>query len=422
MLLACDNFSVEITHNYKDNNKNKTLLFLNGLDYLYVEFFVFMIALALNFFMLINLYGDDVVNGSAIYQAYINFIEYIIVIISGIFICLWLCTKWQFHYAVQKQIYLDYLKSKEKKDVTVEDIENNLTCIQKLEISLNLSLFQKNEINGLIILFVCGFVGLFVLNKQYNFFYALQLIIVMNLGENLKNIRISITIRWNQLLSTFLFMLLIMYLYAAIDYYYYYNPSMFRNGPDIIDQCNTIASCFLSVIIYGLRSHGGFGDMLEKPQFLKDRLTYYGRFFHDLVFFIVIIVFLLNIIFGIIIVSFRDLRINTSKKEYDIQNICFICGDSKEELEKQNISFREHTDQVHSIWNYMYYIILVKNSDPTDLNSVNSYVYENIQKKSIGWIPTKDFNAKKDDEEENGEEEEEDGRKETKQQLTTNEL
>jgi hypothetical protein len=46
---------------------------------------------------------------------------------------------------------------------------------------------------------------------------------------------------------------------------------------------------------------------------------------YDASFFMIVITILLNIIFGVIIDSFAQLRGLKSKRDDDIKNICFIC-------------------------------------------------------------------------------------------------
>jgi hypothetical protein len=66
--------------------------------------------------------------------------------------------------------------------------------------------------------------------------------------------------------------------------------------------------CLMFVINLGMRSGGGIGDALEQISYQNDSQLFYGRFFFDLSFFILIIIILLNIIFGIIIDTFAELR------------------------------------------------------------------------------------------------------------------
>lgn len=51
-----------------------------------------------------------------------------------------------------------------------------------------------------------------------------------------------------------------------------------------------------------------------------------GRVVYDLVFYFVVIVIVLNLIFGVIIDTFADLRSEKQQKELILRNTCFICG------------------------------------------------------------------------------------------------
>jgi hypothetical protein len=57
-----------------------------------------------------------------------------------------------------------------------------------------------------------------------------------------------------------------------------------------------------------------------------DAAYYWFRFVYDLSFFIIIIVLLMNLVFGIIIDAFGDMRDQRRETEDDISNKCFICG------------------------------------------------------------------------------------------------
>ena len=53
----------------------------------------------------------------------------------------------------------------------------------------------------------------------------------------------------------------------------------------------------------------------------------YGlRMAFDFSFFVIVVVILLNIIFGIIIDTFAELRAEKQKVEEEIRTRCFICG------------------------------------------------------------------------------------------------
>ena len=77
----------------------------------------------------------------------------------------------------------------------------------------------------------------------------------------------------------------------------------------------------------GVRIGGGVGSALAQISIQDD--DYWGRWFFDLSYFILITFILLNIIFGIIIDTFADLRDQKKAELKDVQEKCFICSLSK---------------------------------------------------------------------------------------------
>jgi hypothetical protein len=96
---------------------------------------------------------------------------------------------------------------------------------------------------------------------------------------------------------------------------------------------------------------------------------------------------LFSILFGIVIDTFAELREASQAVEFDMNNICFICGSKKDELEKENVNFYKHIRTDHYIWQYAEYIIGLKYVDPQETNAVNSYVIDMVNKKQISWFP-----------------------------------
>ena len=74
----------------------------------------------------------------------------------------------------------------------------------------------------------------------------------------------------------------------------------------------------------GLRNGGGIGDVLRPPS--MDEPFYIARVIYDMLFFFIVIIIVLNLIFGVIIDTFADLRAEKQQKEDILKNSCFICG------------------------------------------------------------------------------------------------
>lgn len=82
--------------------------------------------------------------------------------------------------------------------------------------------------------------------------------------------------------------------------------------------------CIITTLNHGLRNGGGIGDLLRVHS--KENNLFTGRVVYDMLFFFIIIIIILNLIFGVIIDTFADLRSEKQQKEHILQNNCFICG------------------------------------------------------------------------------------------------
>lgn len=54
--------------------------------------------------------------------------------------------------------------------------------------------------------------------------------------------------------------------------------------------------------------------------------SFFPRILYDMSFFIVLIIIVLNLVFGVIIDTFGDLRAERNEKDDILRNTCFICG------------------------------------------------------------------------------------------------
>lgn len=89
-------------------------------------------------------------------------------------------------------------------------------------------------------------------------------------------------------------------------------------------SCDTLLMCIVTAVNQGVRNGGGLGDVLRYPS-SKEPL-YAARVVYDLLYFFVVIIIVLNLIFGVIIDTFADLRSEKTTKEEILKNTCFICG------------------------------------------------------------------------------------------------
>jgi hypothetical protein len=114
---------------------------------------------------------------------------------------------------------------------------------------------------------------------------------------------------------------------------------------------------------------------------------FFARVIYDLLFFFIVIIIVLNLIFGVIIDTFADLRSEKQQKEEVLRNSCFICGLDRSAFDNQTVSFEEHCKLEHNMWHYLYFIVLVKVKDPTEFTGPESYVYHMVKEKNLDWFP-----------------------------------
>lgn len=98
-----------------------------------------------------------------------------------------------------------------------------------------------------------------------------------------------------------------------------------------------------------------------------DPYTARVRWVVDLLFFVTVIVMLLNIIFGIVIDTFAQQRDLQKQIKENIENVCFVCGIDRNTFDRKHpIGFEHHRLIEHNIWHYLSFIVHLDIKDPTE--------------------------------------------------------
>ncbi|KAG8235390.1 hypothetical protein J437_LFUL009249 [Ladona fulva] len=145
--------------------------------------------------------------------------------------------------------------------------------------------------------------------------------------------------------------------------------------------CDSLVMCIVTTLNQGLRNGGGIGDILRAPS--SKEALFVARVVYDLLFFFIVIIIVLNLIFGVIIDTFADLRSEKQQKELILKNTCFICGLNRSAFDNKTVSFEEHFKCEHNMWHYLFFIVLVKVKDPTEFTGPESYVYAMVKVSKI---------------------------------------
>ncbi|XP_011161060.1 inositol 1,4,5-trisphosphate receptor isoform X2 [Solenopsis invicta] len=165
-----------------------------------------------------------------------------------------------------------------------------------------------------------------------------------------------------------------------------HKPEIINIGGELKERtCDSLVMCIVTTLNQGLRNGGGIGDILRAPSSVEP--LFVARVIYDLLFFFIVIIIVLNLIFGVIIDTFADLRSEKQQKELILKNTCFICGLNRSAFDNKTVSFEEHIKHEHNMWHYLYFIVLVKVKDPTEFTGPESYVYAMVKDRNLEWFP-----------------------------------
>uniref|UniRef100_A0A668A1T9 Inositol 1,4,5-trisphosphate receptor n=1 Tax=Myripristis murdjan TaxID=586833 RepID=A0A668A1T9_9TELE len=265
----------------------------------------------------------------------------------------------------------------------------------------------------LLYLIICS-LGVFV----HVFFYSLLLFDLVYREETLLNVIKSVTRNGRSIVLTAVLALILVYLFSIVGYIFFKDDFILEvdripnttltchicdalmkhifspasefgddneEDSDMERTCDSLLMCIVTVLSHGLRSGGGVGDVLRKPS--KEEPLFAARVIYDLLFFFMVIIIVLNLIFGVIIDTFADLRSEKQKKEEVLKTTCFICGLERDKFDNKTVTFEEHIKEEHNMWHYLFFIVLVKVKDSTEYTGPESYVAEMIKEHNLDWFP-----------------------------------
>ena len=217
------------------------------------------------------------------------------------------------------------------------------------------------------------------------FWYCILLLDVIKRSLAVKNILMSITLNWKQLIVTTIFGLFIIFIFATIGFTYF-NEYYSETDAQFVTYCSTLYECFFSTLNLGIRMGGGIGDALVSPKI--GNWNYWQRVVFDIAFFVIVIIIILNVIFGIIIDTFAELRDKRQALESDMKNNCYICGTLRSTLELQGQGWAKHFLVEHSPLAYLAFIIYLREKEMIECNGLEKFVKEKLQTFNTSFFPT----------------------------------
>nr|CCC49618.1 conserved hypothetical protein, fragment [Trypanosoma vivax Y486] len=220
------------------------------------------------------------------------------------------------------------------------------------------------------------------------YFAAAHLLLWIYTTPTLRTFISAITQNGRQLLLTALLGIMVLYLFAIAGFILF--PKQFNgndaSGSDDGGNCDTLLRCFTFILWQGVRQGGGVGDVMKEASWKS--ATFLPRVSYDIIFFALVNIVFLNIMFGIIIDTFGELRDGKRERERDLTSTCFVCGLDADRLEKTHLGgFRAHVKHEHNMWMYLYFMHYLRRKDPNHFTGQESYVHEKIQRNDLSFFP-----------------------------------
>ena len=108
---------------------------------------------------------------------------------------------------------------------------------------------------------------------------------------------------------------------------------------------------------------------------------------YQFLFYVVVITILLNVIFGIIIDTFGELRQERGSKKAHMEGTCFICGIDRFTFDSKGGGFDRHVKNDHNMWSYLYMVVHLREKEPTEYNGWEQHVASCIARDDTSFFP-----------------------------------
>ncbi len=253
-------------------------------------FFCWLFGVVINVIMagsiIMDSEGKTFMYRTSKHEQVMRILSYILVAISALFLVVWIIFKYRQTYLTRFEDFLfDH-----------PGVSRNSFGV-KLRVAVFSSFIQQAFPMNYMLHIIFTILGM----EVTIFAMALNLLLIVNISKTTKFVLTSITLHWDQLVQTLILAFFVIYAYSMVI------GSTLREqiNPDLNTPCDTLVECFFFTINLGLRNGGGIAESLSD---VKKDLKFGVRSVFDVTFFLLINVISLNIIFGIIIDTFSQLR------------------------------------------------------------------------------------------------------------------
>ncbi|KAM3134788.1 hypothetical protein pb186bvf_013113 [Paramecium bursaria] len=232
------------------------------------------------------------------------------------------------------------------------------------------------------------------------YIYTVLMLDIIKRSEDLQNIIKSITQNARNLLKFSFLGLVGLILYGVLTYNFFDGPFEIKE-PNFLNedfdeiqlrQQGLFGLSVADVINKGFRD--GVGDATDEyynsvgltPD--SDANLYWGIYFYEFTFFILFNILFTQIIFGVILDTFGELRDARQDLINEIQQKCFVCSLGRNDIDSKGAKGQYyHIYLEHNAYHMLFYIIYIQKKNLNSCNILEQYVKKCIEKQETDFFP-----------------------------------
>jgi hypothetical protein len=221
-----------------------------------------------------------------------------------------------------------------------------------------------------VMFFAASIAGLF-----YNgYFYAFHLLYIVQNNKDLKSAVSAITYNGKGLLWVSFLTVTIVFLFSVIMFLFYREDFDAESGL----FCNSLIDCFATILGTAMEEGGiriVLGAGQQEPGAFTFNSSQKGRVAFDLLFWVVLTVIMMNLVLGIIVDTFSQLRLELATRAEEMATKCFICSLPSYKFEKHG-GYTKHLREDHNMWMYLYYTLYLRRITVAQRTHHQAFLYE----------------------------------------------
>ncbi|XP_064638655.1 inositol 1,4,5-trisphosphate receptor type 3-like isoform X2 [Lineus longissimus] len=231
--------------------------------------------------------------------------------------------------------------------------------------------------------------GLSILGTVFwGYFFSVHLLHVATINQLLARVIRAVTQNGKSLLLVAMLFVVFFYIYAVLSFAFYRELYDANTG----HFCTTMYECFVTVIHRGLIDgiYSFTNTKLEElmaPPYGRAFSYYAIKTIFDITFFILVTTIGLNIIFGIIVDTFSELRDSKWNIDNDMKSTCFICSRGSYDFEHHGGGFEKHVKLEHNQWAYLFFFIHLNETRSNDYTAIELYVHRMLERGNYDFFP-----------------------------------